>query len=100
MYCTVNHKTKKALKEAVDSYQELKKLGELTYRTKYGLMPSQMGLIASKAKMPEKVRFYQPGLGPPTPYNGTITVEGPHFPEPHRWYAQVTIKEGEAVSVK
>ena len=27
-------------------------------------------------------------------------LEGPHFPEPHRWYAQATVKDSVIVSVK
>ena len=26
--------------------------------------------------------------------NGTEYVEGPHYPEPHRWYAEVTVENG------
>jgi hypothetical protein len=32
--------------------------------------------------------------------NGTVTLEGPHYPEPHRWYAQAELKEGVIVKVK
>jgi hypothetical protein len=32
--------------------------------------------------------------------NGTFTVEGPHYPQPHRWYAQVTMRDGKPVKVK
>lgn len=45
------------------------------------------------------VRVFAPGLGEP-PVNGTTAVGGPHYPEPHRWYAQVTIREGIVVKVK
>ena len=45
------------------------------------------------------VRVFAPGLGSP-PENGTCSVEGPHYPQPHRWYAQVTIQEGKVVKVK
>jgi hypothetical protein len=44
--------------------------------------------------------FYQPGLGPKAPRDGRIFVEGPHYPEPHRWYAQVTIADGKPVRVQ
>lgn len=27
-------------------------------------------------------------------------VEGPHYPEPHKWYAVVTLKNGIAVKVR
>ena len=26
--------------------------------------------------------------------NGTENVEGPHYPAPHTWYAQVEVKDG------
>lgn len=26
--------------------------------------------------------------------NGTEWIEGPHAPEPHRWYAEVEVKDG------
>lgn len=45
------------------------------------------------------VRLFAPGLGRPVD-NGTEHVEGPHYPEPHRWYASVTVKDGVVVAVK
>lgn len=69
MYCSPNYKTKKALKEAV-----------------------------AEGKI---VTVFQPNnifnVVPPT--NGTVTLEGPHFPEPHRWYARATLKDGKIVKV-
>lgn len=47
----------------------------------------------------KSVSVYQPGLGT-IPQNGTIALEGPHYPEPHRWYATGTMKGGRLVSVK
>lgn len=47
----------------------------------------------------EKVRLYAPGLGTPKE-NGVDFVEGPHYPKPHKWYAQVTMKDGIVVKVK
>ena len=32
--------------------------------------------------------------------NGWGTVSGPHYPEPHKWYAQVEVKDGRIVKVK
>lgn len=49
------------------------------------------------------VRLYQPNgdlTGSTIPENGTISVEGPHYPQPHTWYAQVTLKDGEIVRIK
>lgn len=47
----------------------------------------------------EQIRLYAPGLGTPKD-NGTETVEGPHYPKPHIWYAQVEVKDGVVVKVK
>ena len=32
--------------------------------------------------------------------NGYGWVEGPHYPEPHRWYIGVTVKNGLVVAVE
>lgn len=32
--------------------------------------------------------------------NGTEYIEGPHYPKPHTWYAQVEVKNGLVVRVK
>lgn len=73
MYTIANFKTKKALKEAVN------------------------------AGLP--VRIYQPNdmFGNPKghyDYTGPADIEGPHYPEPHRWYAAVEVKGGIVVKVK
>lgn len=51
----------------------------------------------------ENITVYQPN-GDITrvniPSNGTVYLEGPHYPKPHTWYAQGTMKEGRLVSVK
>ena len=31
--------------------------------------------------------------------DGLITVEGPHYPKPHRWYGQCTMKDGLVVKI-
>lgn len=63
-YTEFNYKTKKAVKEAL-------KAGKV-------------------------IRVYQPngdlfGIGP---LNGKVYLEGPHYPEPHRWYAQGEVING------
>lgn len=45
------------------------------------------------------VRLYAPGLGTPKD-NGTEYVEGPHYPRPHTWYAEVQVVNGLVVKVK
>ncbi len=62
MYTMTNYRTKKALKEAVASG--------------------------------EQVETFQPGGIFPPKTDGSIALEGPHYPEPHRWYASATVKDG------
>lgn len=69
MYSDVNFKTKKALKEAVAAGKQ--------------------------------IGVYQPNniFGTPIPQDGTVSIEGPHYPQPHTWYARVTLKDGYIVKV-
>ncbi len=69
MYVSPNFKTKKALREAINSGED--------------------------------VTIFQPGpFGGNEPSSGTIHgVEGPHYPEPHRWYASVVLEEGKVAKV-
>lgn len=72
MYTVENFKTKSALKEAV--------------------------------KNGERVKIYQPGGFFPDPdfsVKKRHTVEGPHYPQAHTWYAEVnTDDDGYVLSVK
>lgn len=44
--------------------------------------------------------IFQPGpFGGAEPENGEVTLEGPHFPEPHRWYARALVQGGRIVKV-
>jgi len=46
------------------------------------------------------VTIFQSGpFGGNEPDNGTVTVEGPHAPMAHTWYAQVTLRDGKVVKV-
>lgn len=46
-----------------------------------------------------KVEIFSPGPFP-APRNGRGTVEGPHYPAPHTWYAMVEVVDGFIVKVK
>lgn len=46
------------------------------------------------------VRVYQPGPFGPDVSDGWVALEGPHYPEPHKWYASATVKDGKIVKVK
>lgn len=76
MYTDRNFKTKKELKLAVDAYN-------------------------ASPDTASPVTYYQPGpFGGNEPQDGTFCCEGPHYPEPHRWYATCTAKGGIIVKVK
>ena len=73
MYTDRNFKTKKALKDAV---------------------------AANLTGDGPDVTYYQTGpFGGNEVQNGTISVEGPHYPQPHKWYARCTVKDGKIVKV-
>ena len=57
--------------------------------------------VKEALKAGEKITCFQPGpFGPATIENGTIYLESPHFPEPHKWYGQGQMKDGLLVSIK
>lgn len=64
---------------------------EINYRTKKEFKEA--------VKAGALIRLYAPGLGTPK-NNGQEYVEGPHYPAPHTWYAEVTMKDGLVVTVK
>jgi hypothetical protein len=47
----------------------------------------------------KKVGVFSPGPFP-CPDNGKVALEGPHYPEPHKWYAQAIVENGYIISVK
>jgi coproporphyrinogen III oxidase len=48
-----------------------------------------------------KITCFQPGpFGPSVHANGTIYLEDPHYPEPHKWYGQGQMKDGVLISIK
>ena len=70
MYTHINFRTKKELKEAVATGKQ--------------------------------VTVYQPNdmFGSTDADNGTVCLEGPHYPKPHTWYATGTLKNGVLIKVK
>ena len=44
------------------------------------------------------VTVFSPGPFP-CPETGTVTLEGPHYPEPHRWYASGIVENGKLIKV-
>ena len=48
----------------------------------------------------QEVTYFQPGpFGGQEPSSGTIFVEGPHYPQPHKWYASCKAENGRIVKV-
>ena len=81
MYTVKNFKTKKELKEAVAAHAA-------------SVLNPSLGVKIG-------VGYFQPGpFGGNEPQNGTFCCEGPHYPEPHTWYATVTAVNGVIVKVK
>ena len=75
-YTVNNFKTKKELKQAVSD----------------STFPNSVT---------EKVRCYNPGLGSDlSNHTGRVSLEGPHYPEAHKWYAEGEMVNGVLVKVK
>jgi hypothetical protein len=75
MYVVGNPRTKKALKEMLE-------------------INLPIGI--------DKSYLFQPNsdlTGAVVPDNGTVYIEGPQYPEPHRWYAKGTMKDGKLVKI-
>ena len=49
----------------------------------------------------DTIIVFNPGLGGEIKdtHNGGVTVEGPHFPRPHTWYARVQIRDGRIIKI-
>jgi hypothetical protein len=49
----------------------------------------------------QRIGVHQPGpFGGDEPTNGRVALEGPWFPQPHRWYATVTLVDGVIATVR
>jgi hypothetical protein len=44
------------------------------------------------------IEVFSPGMFP-AKSDGTESVEGPHYPKPHTWYARVKVADGLVVKV-
>jgi hypothetical protein len=76
-YTVINFKTKKALKEAIAQY------------------------LDREIVKGNPVRCYNPGLGGDlSNHTGKVYLEGPHYPEAHKWYAEGEMKDGVLIKVK
>lgn len=57
--------------------------------------------LKDAVKNGEQHGVFQVGpFGGNEPKNGEVGLEVPHYPKPHSWYAQATLKDGVIVKVK
>ena len=57
--------------------------------------------LKEAVKAGDYVGIFQPGpFGGNEPQNAAVSVEGPHAPKPHTWYAQVVVEGGRVTKVK
>ena len=77
MYAEVNFKTKKQLKEAVAAGRKIGvyQPNDMFGKTEQVLRESRTAAVS-------------------------VTLEGPHYPQPHRWYATAKISNGIIVEVR
>ena len=55
--------------------------------------------LKEAVKNHEEVRVFSPGPFP-VKENGREFIEGPWYPAPHSWYAEVEVEDGQVVRVK
>lgn len=66
---------------------------DVNFKTKKGLKEA----VATG----KKVGCYNPGMGEDlSRFTGKVFLEGPHYPQPHSWYAQAELVNGVIVKVK
>jgi len=99
MYVSPNFKTKKALKDAVAARVKWDALSPEEQALRRAGQLMTVGAVMGEDSEPRPVDVYAPGLGT-VPYNGRVSLEGPHYPAPHTWYAEGTMKDGKLVKVK
>ena len=56
--------------------------------------------LKEAVKAGQQVRVFQPGGMFPGATQGSVVLEGPHYPQAHTWYASAVIKDSVIVSVK
>lgn len=98
MYVDPNFKTKKELKEQLKINKEIE--AERAAITNDTFDP--VSFPFNPERRFRSILVYQPNdmFGTKIPDNGTVYLEGPHYPKPHTWYAEGTMKNGKLISVK
>jgi len=55
--------------------------------------------LKEAVKSGERVGVFQPGPFGSGFTDGHVALEGPHYPEPHRWYASGVLQNGVLIKV-
>lgn len=55
-------------------------------------------MLKEAVKNGDKLTCFSPGSFP-CQTEGTVYLEGPHYPKPHSWYAKATLEKGVIVKV-
>lgn len=106
MYTTRNFKTKKEFKAAVEAWNEWEAAKRAyvpgaTTLTIGAVVAAADKVLGRSPRPAPAVTYFQPGpFGGNEPRNGTLFFEGPHYPLPHKWYAQAIAKDGVIIKVK
>ena len=56
--------------------------------------PKSKKLLREWIAAGKQVSTFNPSGMFPVKENGEDTIEGPHYPKPHTWYARVMMKDG------
>jgi len=56
--------------------------------------------LVADFKAGKQIPVYQPGGIFPSQKDGNVCIEGPHYPQPHKWYATATIANGIIIKVR
>lgn len=76
--------------------------GEQDFKTKDALKAAvKMNDHYLKTEQLDKIvpiEVFSPGPYP-APKEGKAYIEGPHYPQPHKWYASVEVRDGKVVKV-
>ena len=97
MYTNRNYQTKKALLADVAEY--VARTTKPAAKESKLLTETRARIATEPARNARAVTVFSPGPFP-CPDNGWTTLEGPHYPAPHRWYARAFLVDGAVVEVK
>lgn len=56
--------------------------------------------LVEDVKAGKHVTVFQPGGIFSGASQGWVAIEGPHYPQPHRWYARAFLRDGVIVKIK